>query len=629
MEKTTEVFGSKVGFRPVFPRKKRRGDALEDGSGGRNVGPKGLENGDTIESNSIDMEEKCLMKEIRFDYNKSSTLAEGDPNQTLIGLKVKTKKILGKLLDKIKFSLSGNEDDVFLKALLKLLSSLKNLVNVSVCKSFILNIGLDKVKLQVIRKLFSKINSFGKASTLSKFAGIIRATFTFKLSLAQAFKKTEEAKILVNTNLKKSSGHLDQTVVLKEILIGTSTEAVCTALSEFGIIKSIKIQLKDAVRIVKSDVDKELWDAKDITLLQCAAVCFDFAESLDAVMETMSVLKGANLHWSCLVLVKYIKYKKLGHMSLYCLVGRNKDAFSGVSSWKTLSDSDKSRLAAIYAKCSAPVVHPVSFGGVSWAQIAGGSSFPPSPVWNVLLNAGSSSEMKPTSLIMNKFDGVCVFTSSVNSNYLGSDVAIIIDNSLASHVCKVSEVSGWILFVKLLFKNKLSVTILELYTDASSVVWFFQASDINFLIAKAINKFFFVILGSDFNEDNFHICASFRKYFDLGLVNFLAESLFAKIPMWCNFCGVTKIIGYMFVFLNLVNAMVSYNVASIEDYFDTNYVAVSVSLSGLLDVQLSSLHKQINRNHWKFNIKNVTAANTAMFSDAFEEADRFSDLDAM
>ncbi|KAG9290922.1 hypothetical protein G9A89_011072 [Geosiphon pyriformis] len=175
----------------------------------------------------------------------------------------------------------------------------KNLVNVSVYKSFALDIGLNKVveksfqeKLQVIRKLFSKINGFGKASTLLKFAEIIRTSFTFKSSLAQASKKAEDAKILVNTDLKKFSGHSDQTVVVKKIPVGTLVEAIYAALSEFGVIKLIKMQLmklwqkavvkfgkieqtdlvavrwsiligKNAVHVAKTDKNKKSWNVKD------------------------------------------------------------------------------------------------------------------------------------------------------------------------------------------------------------------------------------------------------------------------------------------------------------------------------------------------------------------------------
>ncbi|KAG9288974.1 hypothetical protein G9A89_015523 [Geosiphon pyriformis] len=450
MKKTTKVFGSIDGFRSVLSRKKKRGGILEDGSDSDIVGSKSSETGDTTESNSIDMKEECLVEETSFNYGKDSAIA-GDPNQTPTGLKVKTKKTLGKSLGKIDFSLSNNEDDVLLDAPLELPLSLKNLVNISVCKFFILDIGLDKVigkssqeKLQVVKKLFSKINGFGGASTPLKFAGIIRA---------------KETQIMVNSNLKKSSECSDWAVVLKEIPIGTSTEAVRTALSKFGIIKSIKMQLielwqkavvkfeqikhadliavcwsilirKDAVHVC--DVYKallytlpigtnthDIWDyvasidektcvidchSVSYAQTRCTTICFDFAELLDAVIETTLVLKETNLHWSCLVLAKYAGCKKLGHTLLACPIGEKMSVFSGASLQKTFSDSDKNRLAAIYAKNLVPIAHPVFFSGVLWVQIAGGSSFSSSPVWNVLLEAGSSLKMKPTPLVSSELN---------------------------------------------------------------------------------------------------------------------------------------------------------------------------------------------------------------------------------
>ncbi|KAG9289663.1 hypothetical protein G9A89_014398 [Geosiphon pyriformis] len=207
--------------------------------------------------------------------------------------------------------------------------------------------------------------------------------------------------------------------------------------------------------------------------------------------------------------------------------------------------------------------------------------------------------------IADRFDGICVFTSGLNSNHMGSGVAIILNSLLVRHVCKILEVPGQLLSVRLLFKNKLSVSILRLYAGASSVVCFSQAGNINSFIAKAMNEFSFVILDGDFNEDGSHKCASFNKCFDLGLVNSLGGSLFVKSLTWCNSCGVAKTINYVFVSSNLINVVVDRSVASVDDFFDTDHKAVSVSvgISGLLDVQLSSLHKQANRNHWKFDIK--------------------------
>ncbi|KAG9297147.1 hypothetical protein G9A89_019428 [Geosiphon pyriformis] len=244
--------------------------------------------------------------------------------------------------------------------------------------------------------------------------------------------------------------------------------------------------------------------------------------------------------------------------------------------------------------------------------------------------------------IMNKFDGVRVFTSGLDSGYLGSGVVIIMNISLAKHVCKVFEVPGCLLSFKLLFKNNLSVLILGLYTGTSLVVWFSQAGEINFLIAKAVNKFSFVVLGGDFNKDGSRKCASFKKCFDLGLVNSLGESLFVKTPTWTNSCGVTKALDYVLISLSLVNAVTDGNVANVEEYFDTDHKAVSASmgLGGLLDVCLSSIRKQANKDCWKFDVKSIdiakwgefkdaTAANTVMFLDKFEVAKKFSDLNAM
>ncbi|KAG9307160.1 hypothetical protein G9A89_016988 [Geosiphon pyriformis] len=217
--------------------------------------------------------------------------------------------------------------------------------------------------------------------------------------------------------------------------------------------------------------------------------------------------------------------------------------------------------------------------------------------------------------LADKFDSVQVFTSGLDFGSLGVEVLIIMNFSLAKHVCKVSEVPGWLLSIKFLFKNKLSVSILGLYAGVSSVVWFSQAGEVNSFIAKAINKSFFVIFGGDFNENDSHKCASFKKCFNLGLINSLGGSSFVKSPTWYNFHGITKTINYMFISSNLVGVVVDHGVNGIENYFDTNHnaVYVFVSLGGLFDLEF----------------RNATAANAVMFSDEFVAAKQFSDLDAI
>ncbi|KAG9303953.1 hypothetical protein G9A89_005863 [Geosiphon pyriformis] len=300
MKQTVKNSGSEGGFKAVLSRKKRRGGVFEDNAGAEEGSAKvqsgrswGSETGNTTKSDSVDMEEKCLVEKTSFDYGEGGALVGGDLNQMPKGLWVTTRKALGKPLGKIDFLDDNDNNDVLLDAPLVLLPPLKNLVNVSVRKSFALDLDLKAVegnsaqeKLKKIRSLFSGINGFGGASTPSKFSEIIRATFTSKLGLIKTTAKATGANIMVNTDLKRSVGCSDWAVVLKEIPVGTSAEAVRAALSEFRIIKSIKMQLvglwqkavvefeqsdhtdlvaakwsiligKDAVRVARSDLDKE------------------------------------------------------------------------------------------------------------------------------------------------------------------------------------------------------------------------------------------------------------------------------------------------------------------------------------------------------------------------------------
>ncbi|KAG9284354.1 hypothetical protein G9A89_023611 [Geosiphon pyriformis] len=249
MKKAAKSSSSGGGFETVLSRKKRRGGVLKDSSSGKKESRSwGSETRDTTESKSVDIEEECLVEETSFDYGEGGALAGGDYDQTPMSSKVKTKKALGKPLGKIDFSKGNDDDSVFSDAPLKLPLLIKNLVNIPVKKSFTLDIGLDKVtgkfsqkKLVVVRKLFSGINGFERASTPLKFSGIIRVTFISESSLMKATDKAASAKILVNTDLKKLSGWSDWTVVIKEILIRMSAETVRAALYEFGVIKVIKM----------------------------------------------------------------------------------------------------------------------------------------------------------------------------------------------------------------------------------------------------------------------------------------------------------------------------------------------------------------------------------------------------
>ncbi|KAG9292217.1 hypothetical protein G9A89_023937 [Geosiphon pyriformis] len=148
-------------------------------------------------------------------------------------------------------------------------------------------------------------------------------------------------------------------------------------------------------------------------------------------------------------------------------------------------------------------------------------------------------------------------------------------------VCKVTEVLGWLLSIKLLFKNKLSVSILGLYAGASLMVWFSQTDEVNSLIAKTVNESSFIVLGDDFNEDGLH-----------------KSSPVVKSPTWENSRGVKKTIDFVLVLSNLVNAVVDHNVVN-KSFKDatlanvgmfTNEFAATVQLSDLdIIVKFASL----------------------------------------
>ncbi|KAG9302338.1 hypothetical protein G9A89_008830 [Geosiphon pyriformis] len=206
--------------------------------------------------------------------------------------------------------------------------------------------------------------------------------------------------------------------------------------------------------------------------------------------------------------------------------------------------------------------------------------------------------------IAGKFEGVCVFTSGLNSGYLGVGVVVVMNFSLAKHVCKIEE--------------------------------------INFLIAKAANGFSFIILGGNFNEDSLKRSTRFKKCVSLGLVNSLVGSLVMKSSTWRNSRSVEKTIDFVLVLSNLVSVIVNHDVINISDYFDTDHraVSVSVNLNSLLDTQLNFLHRQANKDHWKFDFKGADdakwskfkeamIANAAMFFDGFISSTQFLDLNGI
>ncbi|KAG9298566.1 hypothetical protein G9A89_018925 [Geosiphon pyriformis] len=82
---------------------------------------------------------------------------------------------------------------------------------------------------------------------------------------------------------------------------------------------------------------------------------------------------------------------------------------------------------------------------------------------------------------MNKFDGVQVFTFGLESGYLGANITIIMNASLAKHMLMV----------------------LGLYADATLEKRLAYSYVINSIVVEALNGSTFVVLGGDFNKNDF------------------------------------------------------------------------------------------------------------------------------
>ncbi|KAG9291558.1 hypothetical protein G9A89_021977 [Geosiphon pyriformis] len=192
---------------------------------------------------------------------------------------------------------------------------------------------------------------------------------------------------------------------------------------------------------------------------------------------------------------------------------------------------------------------------------------------------------KQKDIIMDKFNGIWIFT-------FGLDKAVVINNFLACHISKVKEIPGHVVSICLLFKDKISVLIVRLYAGISPGTRFGLASEVNFFIAWVVNSSTFVVLGGNFNEDRS------KKSTSLGFCSDLSLN---------NSKGVDRVIDYIFVSESLILAVAGHEVGSVAEFFDTdhNAVSISVNLGGLLDVHLNHIHKQVNKNRWKFKLKEI------------------------
>ncbi|KAG9299531.1 hypothetical protein G9A89_020702 [Geosiphon pyriformis] len=555
----------------------------------------------------------------------------------------------------------------------------------------------------------------------------IRKSFALDINLSAVEKKsieiatllTREKGINVNSNLKKQGMRSDWAVMIKKILMDMPKDMIITAVTKFGEIKSIKIQLigmwqKAIVEFAESSqADHTLLDkvgGKTCTInrllttgnrVYCVVVGFESEVDLESAFCTVPVFGSVQLLWARLDLVQCGKCGRFGHLALECdasdvavpvsAVPFKKNALvvslvsfsgsspsgSGYDLGFSLSNAlelgggasfflfDKSLLVACLAslECSfellgdqvSGILRKLSFVELVLMVLSSGAL---SLVSSVLLGAGfnsSSSKVLTTKIggleskmlamealvssVLAKLDLLLVWFrnllcvmfvesmflpsrrmlcidikilaiwsySSQKRNFIGAGVAIIMDNSLACHVFKMEEISGRIVSVQLLFRDELSVIFLGLYAGASSEARFGQASEINSLIAKAVNFSTHVVLGEDFNKNGSGRSASFKFCLSLDLVNSFGSHYLAGSHMWSNSKGVVKTIDYIFVSGSLSSAVAGHQTVSVSDFFDTDHraVIVSIGLGRLLD------------DCWKFKFKNADSIKWDKFRDLF------------
>ncbi|KAG9306402.1 hypothetical protein G9A89_018285 [Geosiphon pyriformis] len=317
---------------------------------------------------------------------------------TLKAKRVNTGAVFGLPLGSPNFVMNDDEDVSFPSHLSISLKKkwidpkiVKTQVEVLVKKSFALDINLSAVeeksatlKTQFIRKLFSKINDFGGATTFSKFEGIIRSTFTSEESL------------------------------IKEIPMDTPKGMIVAALSEFGQVKAVvefaessQADLlaarwsfligKDSVHMAKAasknwfrvllftlpvsttahDLGNLLegaggkmciinWSLKSGNRTCCAVVGFESDKILESAFHTVPILGRVKLSWARLGLVQCDRCGKLGYSVLECdveIASTPKPPKSFIK-WVTL-DENCLQLAKLYVKKSVPIFCPAAFGGKS------------------------------------------------------------------------------------------------------------------------------------------------------------------------------------------------------------------------------------------------------------------------
>ncbi|KAG9296575.1 hypothetical protein G9A89_015167 [Geosiphon pyriformis] len=438
------------------------------------------------------------------------------------------------------------------------------------------------------------------------FAFNIELSAVPKLSLKKARELAIHEKIMANNDVRQVNKLLDQDFVHVAKAVKNKQSWVFRDLHQILLYTlPVGTTAHDLSNLLESYGGKTCFighNPSSYVCNRCVIVCFGNEASKLSAISSVLVYKDVNLCWAGFFLACCAKCKQLGHIFMECSLSGNSGA------------------------C-------VSFGGKTWAQVAGGSFS--HVVFSVSSGVGVSFGGKPSLLVSFPSDvsglSDCLAALECSLELLTDQVSDILKRLNGVELVSLAPLSCVFLLAvsvpKMLVSNSdmlvdsvlASSNPLPSNVDVSDAGFGFSISKV--LTTKvgglesklsALDASVDTVLIAD-RFDGIHIFMSGldKRFFGAGVAIIMDSSLVHHvskveevssrvISVWLLFKGKLSV-----TFLRLYAGA----------FFEIRAVVMSVSLGGLLDVCLNSLHKQANRDHWKFKIKDAGCAQWAKFKN--------------
>ncbi|KAG9286456.1 hypothetical protein G9A89_014622 [Geosiphon pyriformis] len=236
--------------------------------------------------------------------------------------------------------------------------------------------GLKKRSFEPVKSFVLNIEI---AAISEKNVKIIRSSFISELSLNKTKELVICEKILVNNDVRKLGIYSNQKIIVKKISIDLLRSAQ-KALIEFDLSEVVSsvvskwsvLMGKNSVQVALAVKDKQFWVLRNqhralFYTLPVGTTVYDLSGLLNSYSEKICFIghnPSSYVHDRCAVICFADETSKLAAIRFKWMV----------------TDQDQVCLAGIYKKKQAFIVHPVSFSGKTWAQVAGGFSFHVAPL---------------------------------------------------------------------------------------------------------------------------------------------------------------------------------------------------------------------------------------------------------